>query len=69
VEKDSKYESYRKDWKMLPAVRDLLETTGVDFASCGVIPELARFQEHFREYKIVVYQGLRCDNTMFEGRV
>jgi len=32
------------------------------------IPEIARSQEHFREYKIVVYQGLSCDNIVFEGR-
>ena len=33
------------------------------------IPELNRFQEHFRDYKIVVYQGLGCDDIMFEGQV
>ena len=33
------------------------------------LPELVKFQEHFREYKIVVYEGLSCDNIMFEGHV
>ena len=31
--------------------------------------ELNRFQEHFRDYKIVVYQGLGCDDITFEGQV
>jgi len=30
---------------------------------------LTRFQEHFRQYKIVVYHGLSCDDIMFQGRV
>ena len=30
VEKDSNYDSYRRGWKILPVVRDLLETTGID---------------------------------------
>ena len=33
------------------------------------IPELIRFQDHFRDYKIVVYQGLGCDDIMYEGQV
>ena len=32
------------------------------------IPELNRFQEHVRDYKIVVHQSLGCD-IMFEGQV
>ena len=27
------------------------------------------FQDNFRQYKIVVYAGLNCDDIMFEGRV
>ena len=30
---------------------------------------MTRFQEHFRQYKIVVYHGLSCDDIMFQGRV
>jgi hypothetical protein len=44
----------------------LLETTGIDLANGGGITELIRFQEHFHEYKIVVYDGLRCDSILFE---
>ena len=69
IEHDSNYESYRKVWKISPVVRFLLEKKGIDLSSGGGIPELARFQEQFREYKIVVYQGLSCDNIIFEGRV
>jgi len=67
--KDSNYDSYRRGWKIIPVVRDLLETTGIDLASGGGIQELAIFQQHFGEYKIVVYQGFRWNNTMFQGRV
>jgi len=35
----------------------------------GGIPELNRFQGHFRDYKIFVYQGLGCDDIMYEGQV
>jgi len=69
IDNDSNYESYRKCWKIRTVVRDLLEKTGIDLSSGAGIPELARFQEHFRVYKIVVYQGLSCVNIMYEGRV
>jgi len=35
VEKDSNYDSYRKVWKILPVVRELLEMIGIDLASGG----------------------------------
>jgi len=50
-------------------VRDLHEKTGINLVSGVGIPELASFQEHFRDYKIVVYQGLSCDNIMYECRI
>jgi len=34
-----------------------------------VIPELIKFQEHFRVYKITAYRGLACEDIMFEGQV
>ena len=52
---DPNYTSYRKGRKIRPVVRQLLETTGIDLKNGGGIPELTRFQEHFHEYKIVVY--------------
>ena len=33
----------------------------------GII-ELTRFQEHFREYKIIVYTGLNFNTVMFLGQ-
>ena len=37
---DSNYSSYRKGWKILPKVRELLQATGVDVSGEGGIPEL-----------------------------
>ena len=68
VENDSNYKSYRDGWKIRPVVRNLLETKGIDLTNGAGLPKIAKFQEHFREYKIVVYQGLSCDN-MFAGHV
>jgi len=31
-------------------------------------PALQRFQDHFSEYKIVVYGGLNCEDIIFEGK-
>ena len=33
------------------------------------VPELQRFQDHFSEYKFVVYGGLNCEDVIFEGKV
>jgi hypothetical protein len=70
VENDPNYKAYRQGRKIRPEVQRLLEMTGIDLSSSGGIPELERFQEHFRDqYKIVVYGGLNCDSIYFEGRV
>ena len=50
-------------------VDQLLAATGITLDNGGGIPELERFQDHFRQYKIVVYTGLNCDKIMFEGCV
>ena len=50
-------------------VRQLLVTTAIDLKNGGGIPELTRFQEHFRECEIVVYYGLNCDSFMYQGHV
>ena len=55
--------------KLYPEVDRLLAATDISLDSGGGIPELERFQDHFRQYKIVVYTGLNCDEIMFEGRV
>jgi len=71
MNKDPNYQSYRKGCKkkIRPVVASLLETTGIDLTNGGGIPEIIRFQEHFREYKIVVYDNLHSDSILFEGRV
>jgi hypothetical protein len=67
---DPNYNAYRKGRKMRPIVQELLETTGIDLSKIGGIPELERFQYHFRDqYKIVVYGGLNCYSIYFEGQV
>ena len=35
----------------------------------GGIREIQQLQDHFTEYKIVVYGGLNCSDILFEGRV
>ena len=55
--------------KIRPVVHQLLETTGIDLRNVAGIPELARFQEHFHEYKIVVFSGLNFESIMYQGHV
>ena len=66
---DPNYTSYRKVNKIRPVVRQFLETTGMDLINGAGIPELNIFQEHFQEYKIVVYSGLNCESIMYQGHV
>jgi hypothetical protein len=47
----------------------LLETTGIDLKDGGGIPELMSFQEHFNDYRLVVYGGLNCEDIVFDGQV
>jgi hypothetical protein len=69
VDNDPNYDSYRKGSWTLPMIQHLLDTTGIDQTNVAGIPELEKFQEHFRQYKVVVYGGLNCENVMFEGQV
>jgi len=66
VENDENYKAYRQERKIRPVVQALLEQTGIDLTSGGGIPEINRFQEYFRDHKVVVYQGFGCDNIMYE---
>ena len=50
-------------------VNSLLETTGIDLSRGGGVPELMRLQEHFKEYRIVVFGGLNCEDVYFDGQV
>ena len=61
--------SYRDGWKIGPVVQRLLETTGINLDRGGRIEELTRFQEYIKEYRIVVFSGLNCEDIMFDGQV
>ena len=68
VKNDQNYKTYQGR-KIRQVVRNLFVTTGINL-SRGGIPELVKFQEHLRDYKITVYQGLACeDNVRKAGRL
>jgi hypothetical protein len=39
-------------------VKKLLAKTGIDLTNGGGIAELMKFQEHLKEYRIVVFGGI-----------
>ena len=67
--KDPNYQSYRHGYKIRPVVRQLLQTTGIDLQNGEGVNEIQKFQDHFTDYKIVVYGGLNCEDIIFEGQV
>ena len=66
---DPNYKAYRQGRKIRPVVQDLLETTGINLDRGSGIRELERFQDDFKEYRIVVFAGLNCDERYFDGQV
>jgi len=42
---------------------------GINLSNGAGIPELVRFQKHFRDYKLFVYGGLNCEHILFEEQV
>jgi hypothetical protein len=66
---DPNYKAYRMWYKIRPVVDNLLATTGIDLTNGGGVPELIKFQEHFKEYRIVVFGGLSCKDIVFDGQV
>jgi len=69
LEKDANYNSYRRGCRIRPVVQNLCKTTAIDLSNGAWIPELVRFQEQFRQNKIVAYHGLSCEDIMFEDQV
>jgi hypothetical protein len=69
ITNDPNYTLYRKGNKLGPAVNQLLQTTGINLDRGGGVRELMRFQEHFQEYRIIVFSGLNCENIYFDGQV
>ena len=68
AENNPDYKAYGQGRKIRPVVQKLLAKIGIDLSGGGGIPELIKFQEQFREYKITVHQGLACED-MFEVQV
>jgi len=66
---DPDYKAYIQGRKIHSIVDRLLVTTGIDLTNGGGIPELIKFQEHLKDYRIVVFRGLTCDDIMFDGKV
>jgi hypothetical protein len=66
---DPNYKAYRQGRKICPVVDNLLAMTGIDLTNGGGIPKLIKFQEHFKEYRIVVFGGLNCKYLVFDGQV
>ena len=56
------YTCYRDGRKLRPIVQKLLAKTYRPVWR-REIPELIKFEEHFRYYKITVYQGLACEDN------
>jgi hypothetical protein len=67
AENDPDYKAYRQGRKILLVVQNLLTKTGIDLSGGVGIPELIKFQEHFRDYKITVSRF--CVKTMLGGQV
>jgi hypothetical protein len=64
---DPNYVAYRKERKDSPVVDNLLATTEIDLTNGGGIPGLMKFQEHFKQYRIV-FGGLNCSDIIFYGQ-
>jgi hypothetical protein len=69
VTNDPNYKTYIQGRKIYPAVDRLLKTTGIELKNGGGIPELMKFQEHFKEYGIVIYGSLNCADIVFDGQI
>ena len=48
VENDPDYKAYRQGRNIRPVVQKLLAETGISLTEGGGIPQLIKFQEHFR---------------------
>jgi hypothetical protein len=69
ITKDPNYDAYRHGRKIHQVVHNLLTTTAINLDNGWGIQELEQFQDHFKQYKIVVYTDLNCDRIFFEGQV
>ena len=67
VNDDPKYKSYRNGRDLKQPAEDLLKASGVDLTNGGGFEELRQFQEHFSDYKILVFDALNPYRVMFSG--
>ena len=58
ITNDQHYKAYIQGRKLDPLVRELIQTTGINLDQGGGIRERTQFQEHYKEYRIVVFTGL-----------
>jgi hypothetical protein len=68
LDKAPEYNLYHRGCRIRPVLENLLQTIGIDLQYDGSMSELERFQEYFKEYRIV-YGGLNCEDIIFDGRV
>jgi hypothetical protein len=69
LKNDPNYKEYRKGRKIRPVVQKLLAETGISLTEGVGIPQLIKFQEHFRQYKRTVYHVLACEDLIRSGSV
>ena len=68
IEQNPNYNSYHHGVKIIPMANNLLQTTGIDLTNGGGIRELTQFQQHYKDYRIIVYDTLNCEDRMFDGQ-
>jgi hypothetical protein len=68
LDHDLNYTSYRREYKISPVVKQLLQVTGIDLRHGGGITEIVKFQEYFKDFRIVVFGGLNCADVFFDGQ-
>ena len=66
---DPNYKAYIQGKKIRAVVDHLVATTGIDLTNGGGIPELLKFEEHFKKYRIVVFGEFDCEDKVFAGQV
>jgi len=63
ITNDPNYKVYPTGSKIGLVVQRLLETTSIDFDWGGGVEEHAQYQEYFKDYRIVVFSGLNCEDN------
>ena len=64
-----KYKSYRVGYSLKQPVQDQISGSGIDLTNGGGFKILEQFQDYLSNYKINVYDGLRPDRILFNGKL